>query len=541
MAAVQARATNKPPEDTTPSVSSASPLGLLVRLIAVAVVNIFAFWLAFNVGRDGNLFLAITLVTIALAVSAINLIPSMWPVRWMAPGLALLALLVIYPMFYTVYVAFTNYSDGHRYTKEASVALMGKTKYLPEGGTSYEWQVFRNEAGIYALWLTAEDSSSFFAVPGQPLEAVTPNQSGTAPFDDDGIPSAYNGFTLLDRAGRAQAMTKDKIDQIQFGTDDNPIGIKSRNAAGAFASKWVFDAEQNALIDKETNTVYAANDQTGDFVAPDGTKAPLGYWVQIGFQNFTRIFTTVSVSDPLIRVFLWTIGFAFFSVLTSFALGLLVALVLNVTFPGVKIIKSLIIIPYAVPGMISILVWRGMLNPNGGVITTTLQNMFGAAPPWQSDPGWAKVAILLVNLWLSFPYFMLICSGALQSISSSIYEAAAVDGANSWQKFWSLTLPLLLVAVGPLLIASFVFNFNNYLLIEALFQGGPTMIGTNAPPVGHTDNLISYTFRFAFGAGGTRDFGFASAIAIIIFFMVGALTLIQFRLTKRWEEVGDNV
>ena len=147
----------------------------------------------------------------------------------------------------------------------------------------------------------------------------------------------------------------------------------------------------------------------------------------------------------------------------------------------------------------------------------------------------------LVNLWLSYPYFMLICSGALQSIPSSIYEAAEVDGANAWNKFWSLTLPLLLVAVGPLLIASFTYNFNNYLLIEAMFQGGPTMIGTNAPPVGHTDNLISYTFRFAFGAGGTRDFGFASAIAIIIFIMVGLLTLLQFRFTKRWEEVGDNV
>jgi ABC-type sugar transport system permease subunit len=97
------------------------------------------------------------------------------------------------------------------------------------------------------------------------------------------------------------------------------------------------------------------------------------------------------------------------------------------------------------------------------------------------------------------------------------------------------------VAVGPLLIASFIFNFNNYLLIEALFQGGPRMVDSGVVPVGHTDNLISYTFRYAFASGGTRDFGFASAIAIVIFFIVGFLTLVQSRISRRWEEVGENV
>jgi len=213
----------------------------------------------------------------------------------------------------------------------------------------------------------------------------------------------------------------------------------------------------------------------------------------------------------------------------------------------VRILKSLLIIPYAIPGMISILIWRGMLNENVGIISTSMQNWFGWSPPFSTDPFWAKFAILLVNLWLSYPYFMLICSGALQSIPGSIYEAADVDGANSWTKFWKLTLPLLLVAVGPLLIASFTYNFNNFLLIEALFKlliealfkGGPAMVGTAAPPVGHTDNLISYTYRFAFGTGGRQDYGFASAIAIVIFFIVGGLTLFQFRFTKRLEEMGE--
>jgi ABC-type sugar transport system permease subunit len=176
-----------------------------------------------------------------------------------------------------------------------------------------------------------------------------------------------------------------------------------------------------------------------------------------------------------------------------------------------------------------------------GIVSTTIEDVTGWSPPFLTDPGWAKFAVILVNLWLTYPYFMLVCSGALQAIPTAIYEAAEVDGANTRQKFLSLTLPLLLVSVGPLLIASFTFNFNNFLLIEGLQRGGPPMIGTSAPPVGHTDNLISYTFRFAFGAGGTRDYGFASAIAIIIFIVVGVITLIQFRLTKRLEEIGENV
>jgi ABC-type sugar transport system permease subunit len=134
---------------------------------------------------------------------------------------------------------------------------------------------------------------------------------------------------------------------------------------------------------------------------------------------------------------------------------------------------------------------------------------------------------------------MLICSGALQSIPSEVYEAASVDGASPWQKFWGITLPLLLVAVGPLLIGSFVYNFNNYLLITALTQGNPPINGSPIPGVGYTDILISYVYKSAFS--NQADYGYASAITIIIFLMVAAITLVQYRFTRTWEQVGENV
>jgi ABC-type sugar transport system permease subunit len=185
--------------------------------------------------------------------------------------------------------------------------------------------------------------------------------------------------------------------------------------------------------------------------------------------------------------------------------------------------------------------WRGMLNSEFGVINRFLENLIGVAPRWTTEAFWAQVAILLVNLWLGYPYFMLVASGALQSIPSDIYEAAMIDGATGWARFRRITLPLLLVAVGPLLIASFVFNFNNFNLIYLFIQGGPPIAGATTQ-AGHTDILISYVYKLAFESGGRGvQYGLASAISIIVFFIVGTITLIQYRFTNMWEEVSENV
>jgi ABC-type sugar transport system permease subunit len=135
---------------------------------------------------------------------------------------------------------------------------------------------------------------------------------------------------------------------------------------------------------------------------------------------------------------------------------------------------------------------------------------------------------------------MLICSGALQSIPKDIYGAAEVDGANMWQQFWRITLPLLLVAVGPLLVASFIFNFNNFNVIFLFIEGGPPIAGA-ATNAGHTDILISYVYNLAFAGGRGAQYGFAAAITMIIFIFVAVMTLLQFRYTQMWEGVGENV
>jgi len=160
--------------------------------------------------------------------------------------------------------------------------------------------------------------------------------------------------------------------------------------------------------------------------------------------------------------------------------------------------------------------------------------------PWLQDPVWAKVALVILNLWLGFPYMMIVCLGALQSINQEMYEAALVDGASSWQQFRHITLPLLMVSVAPLLIASFSFNFNNFSVIYLLTRGRPPIVGAQTP-AGHTDILISYTYRLAFESGRGVDYGLASAVTLVIFLITGTLTFINFRFTGALEEVRKNV
>ena len=138
--------------------------------------------------------------------------------------------------------------------------------------------------------------------------------------------------------------------------------------------------------------------------------------------------------------------------------------------------------------------------------------------------------ILLVNLWLGYPYMMLICTGMLQSIPSSIYEASAIDGSNPVVDFFHLTLPLLFPPLVPILISSFAFNFNNFNLIYLLTAGGPKMVGGGI--AGETDLLVNYTFNLAFRDSGT-NYGLASAIATVLFIIVGFLAWTNLKLTGR--------
>ena len=274
-------------------------------------------------------------------------------------------------------------------------------------------------------------------------------------------------------------------------------------------------------------TVYRDNGR-GNYALVDDKTAILepGWRAPIWFENYTKILTDPRVREPLVRVFIWTVAFALLTVLTTFALGLLLALALNRPIFGRRIYRSILVLPYAMPSVMSILIWGGMFNTEFGAIN----NLLGTDIAWFQSPTFAKFAIILVNLWLGFPYFYLISSGALQAIPSELLEAASIDGANPRQIFRRITMPLLLQILSPLLIASFAFNFNNFNLIYLLTGGGPRA-ELDGELAGATDILISFTYKIAFG-GSVQDLGLASAISLVIFILIASISLYGLRKSK---------
>jgi len=279
--------------------------------------------------------------------------------------------------------------------------------------------------------------------------------------------------------------------------------------------------------------VYRDNGR-GNYANPDDKTQILepGWRAPNWFANYAKLVTDDKVRGPFIRVFIWTVAFAVLTVVTSFAFGLLIALALNKAIRGRRMYRSILILPYAMPSLMSILIWGGMFDTEFGAIN----NILGTHIAWFSDANFARGAVILVSLWLGFPYFYLISTGALQAIPAELNEAAAIDGANGRQIFSKITLPLLLQILSPLLIASFAFNFNNFNLIYLLTGGGPKE-QLEGQIAGATDILISYTYQIAFGSN-TQDLGLASAISVIIFFLVAGISLYGLRKSKVLETFG---
>jgi ABC-type sugar transport system permease subunit len=507
----------------------------IFRLALLLLIDVAAIWFVGRLWEFGHYPLSAAIITLVLIVNIVLIGPKMYPIRWMLIGLVFMGLFTIYPILFTVWVSTTNYGDGHLITKQQAIDQILDQKYLPVTGKAFGWTAYKSEAGEYVLWLIDADGRGFLAQVGRPLSQPKTGENGVGEFDNNGIPKTIEGYNRLNAI---QTAADKEIPNIQFGDPAKPVQIRSPKEAAELTTLYVYDEAQDAMTNQETGDVY--KNVNGTFTFQSKEIIP-GFIEQVGITNFQNFFTSPALRGPLVRILIWNFAFAGLSVLMTFSLGLAIAILFNEKgFPAKRLIRSLLLIPYTIPSLITILIWRGMMNPEVGVINTTLRSLFGISPPWFTDEWLAKFAILLVNLWLGYPYFMLITSGALQSIPNDIYEASRVDGASAWQQFWRITLPLLLVAVGPLMLASFTYNFNNFNLIYLFIGGGPPIPGSNTP-AGHTDILISYVYNLAFQGGRGIQYGFAAAITIIIFFIVGAITLFQFRYTRMWEEVSENV
>ncbi len=501
----------------------------LIRYAGIVLIDVFLLWLTLQLASDGFAFIGLAFLIVALFLTTVFFAKQLAAYRWMAAGLSLMVVFTVYPIVYTFYIASTNTGGGHVLTKEQAIASLERQYYLPEESTVYRWTAFRSADGKFALWLQAGDAPGLLARPNEPLTTVTPGENGIGLLDEDGIPLTLDGYERLDRKQTVALINT--LGTLDFGSPPNTVRVKSLNEAATLQPHYRYDPAQDVIIDQQTGISYSP--RNGSFVSADGEKLTPGFFVGVGTRNFERFFSSSALRGPLAQIVIWNFAFAFFSVLLSFALGLFIALLFD-DLPGKKIIRALLIVPYPIPALVSILIWRNLLNPDFGAITHFLESTFGSAPNWLLDPTWARIAVILINMWLSYPYFYIVSSGALQAIPRELFDAAAVDGANIWDKFRRITLPLLLSIVSPLLIASFSFNFNNFNLIYIFNQGRPPIAGTPIP-AGHTDILLSFVYKLAF-TSSQSDYGLASAISIMLFLFVGLITWLQFRYTHALED-----
>ncbi len=504
---------------------------LVLRLIGLAFIDAFAIWLVYQMFQDGIWQLAAVLAVVTVLINLIFLREDLYPLRWISPGLALLIVMVVYPILFTVYTAFTNYGDGHLLSKQLAIQVLEQRRYLPEGQELYDYVAYVSPDGQnYLLWLIAPDGSRFVVRPDAPPEPV-----------EGEPPETLDGYRRLSRAELIREGHTARLVEVTFGADDDLFRVSDKRLgkAGRYVQRYTYLPEEDAILDNATGKLYRAIE--GSWVAEDGETVQPGFQVFIGPDNFVRLLTTPALRQPFILVFLWTVAFAALTVITTFAVGLFLAILFNPPeMPFRRVIRSLLLIPYAIPAFISVPIWVGLLNPQYGVVNNFLNDVLGLSIPWFSHPYWAKAGVILVNLWLGFPYMFLITTGALQALPSDIYEAAEIDGAGPWQQFRFITFPLLLIGVGPLLVASFAFNFNNFVVIDLYNEGGPPMSGTLSP-VGHTDILVTYTYRIAFASGRGADLGYAAAITVAIFLILVVITYFQFRYTRMLEERSEQI
>ncbi|MEV7972191.1 ABC transporter permease subunit [Cellulomonas sp. NPDC089187] len=505
--------------------------GFIVKLVLIALIDAFGVYGILAAWGQEAWGILTSMVVLLLIANWVYFAKKALPLKYILPGLVFLFVYQVYVMAYTGYVAFTNYGDGHNSTKgQAIEALLAQNERRVDGTETYPLTVVTagDELGFAVL---DSDGDVRVGTAEDPLNEVDATV-------DSGIVTAVPGYDVLDRTAVLERQDEVTSLRVPVSDDPNDGSIRTQDARTGYVAESTlhYDADADTMTDSTTGTVYTPNDR-GQFEAEDGSTLAVGWRVFVGGENFTTAFTDSRYAGPFWKILAWTFAFAIGSVATTFLLGLFLAIVFNDTrLRGRKIYRTLLILPYAIPGFLGALLWAGMLNRKFGFINEVI--LGGANIGWLTDPVLAKLAVLGVNLWLGFPYMFLICTGALQSLPGDVMEAAKIDGASPWRAFRSVTMPLLLVSTTPLLISSFAFNFNNFTLIYMLTGGGPRFADASVP-LGHTDILISMVYNIAGVDGsGARNYGLASALSIMIFVIVGGISALAFRKTRQLEEIN---
>ncbi|MDT2831450.1 ABC transporter permease subunit [Vagococcus carniphilus] len=268
---------------------------------------------------------------------------------------------------------------------------------------------------------------------------------------------------------------------------------------------------------------------------------PAGLIDWVGIKNFFSIFFLSSYRSTFTSVFSWTVIWTVCASTLQIVLGVLTAVIANQQFiKGKRLFGVIFLLPWAVPAFITIMSFSNMFNDSIGAINTQVIPFLNHLPfvdigaiAWKTDPFWTKVAIIMVQGWLGFPYIYVMTTGILQSIPEELYEAAKIDGANAIQRFNTITLPMILFVAAPIFVTQYTGNFNNFSMIYLFNDGGPGSVGGGA---GSTDILISWIYKLT--TGNAPQYSVAAAVTLIISFIVISISLIVFKKTNAFDMEG---
>lgn len=486
-------------------------------LIAVLVIALLWLVLAFHL--NGQWMFALLFSVLGGSLAVVFTKRTLMSHRYIFPAVAGLGVFVIFPLLYTIGISFSNYSSSNLLSEERVRSQLLRQTYQ-EDDAAFDLALYRE--GDLTRLLLDSGTQQFVSSPLN-LENQEIRQIGIQAADALPTSEALPMREMIQARSALQALRLITPD----GTELRMAGIRQ------FAP--MLDRyeprENGTLFDRRDDRLLTPDHTIGFFVADTGERITPGWPVNVGFANYTQIFTDPDIRGPFMQIFVWTFVFAALTVAFTLAVGFVLASLLQWDqLKGKAIYRTLLILPYAVPAFISILIFKGMFNQHFGEVNMILDTLFGVRPEWFTDPWLARSMLLIVNTWLGYPYMLLLCMGLIQAIPQDLYEASAVDGGGPITNLFKITLPLIIKPLTPLLIAAFAFNFNNFVLIALLTGGNPDILGASTP-AGTTDLLVSYTYRIAFQDAG-QNFGLAAAIATLIFLLVAGMSLLNLRLSK---------
>jgi maltose/maltodextrin transport system permease protein len=441
--------------------------------------------------------------------------------RFFYPALVLFVLFSLVPISYSIYVSFTNLKTGHLLERKNVVALFLDEKVLDLKSPIKNYKIYKNLNDSHYI-LKVDNTYALFKE-GQKEITLTSSPLSTS--------EELTSSELV-------RMVRGQIESNIHLLDQKEVYHFYRTDEIAHTSNRYELLSDERLKDALSGEVLVEDTKNGQFKL-NGEDIGPGYYTIVGFKNYRELLLDKDLSFVFFKTFGWTFTWAFMSVGLTFILGAFLAVMLNEFSEKVKFIyRMLFIIPYSIPFFISVLIFKGLLNKDFGEINHLLGYLKISPIPWLEHKMFARVSVLLVNLWLGFPYMLLVITGILQSIPKSIYEASALEGATKFQNFRFLTLPLVLRSMVPLLIGSFAFNLNNFVGIYLLTGGGPVIASANTP-LGETDILISYTYRLAFEGSQGQNFATAAAVSMFIFIIVVVITLLNFKVGSLINKKGN--